>query len=106
MYGRISVFGWTGNLCTGTAGKLQLPVFSHCGRKGDEERADTHFWRRQLEAAFARTKETDGVRMDGQPLVLSQVDVRVILPRTEIEKLSDEVHEIEIWLGKGEERQR
>ncbi len=48
----------------------------------------------------------DGVRMDGQPLVLSQEDVRVILPRTEIEKLSDEVHEIEIWLGKGEERQR
>ena len=40
--------------------------------------------------------------MDGQPLVLSQEDVRVILPRTEIEKLSDEVHEIEIWLGKGE----
>ncbi len=74
--------------------------------KGDEERADIHFWRRQLEAAFARTKETGGVRMDGQPLVLSQEDVRVILPRTEIEKLSDEVHEIEIWLGKGEERQR
>lgn len=44
--------------------------------------------------------------MDGQPLVLSQEDVRVILPRTEIEKLSDEVHEIEIGLGKGEERQR
>ena len=55
---------------------------------------------------MASTKETDGVRMDGREVVLSQEDVRVILPRTEIEKLSDEVHEIEIWLGKGEERQR
>lgn len=49
---------------------------------------------------------TRAAAMDGQPLVLSQEDVRVILSRTEIEKLSDEVHEIEIWLGKGEERQR
>lgn len=49
---------------------------------------------------------TRAAAMDGQPLVLLQEDVRVILPRTEIEKLSDEVHEIEIWLGKGEERQR
>lgn len=48
----------------------------------------------------------ESASVDGQPLVLSHEDGKVILPRTEIEKLSDEVHEIEILLGKGEEGQR
>ena len=32
--------------------------------------------------------------------------VRAVLPQADIAQLSDVVHEIEIWLGKGEERQR